>query len=744
MKNSVIWLCVLSAVVILPAKAAAVPRHDGLVVWSGAPARRWAAETYPLGTGRLGFMSFGGTKTEHIQFNEDTLWIGDESDTGAYQNFGDILITLNHSNPEDYRRCLDIRNAVQTITYRSGGVRYKREYFASYPHRVLVFRFTAEEKGALDAVIALKDAHNAKTVVEGKTLVARGNLAGFKYKHSKRPYKIALDYEARVLVKNEGGKCTAVGGRIILKGADSFTILVAAGTDFVNKRSQGWKGEHPHRRLVALLKSAAEIPYRSVLEAHVAEFRRLFDTFSLELGETDPALAAAPTAERLAAYRNGAKDPDLEELFFQFARYLMLSSSRPGGLPANLQGLWNNSNNPPWRCDFHSDVNIEMNYWFVDIANLSECFAPFADWLNSVNPVRAEETEKTFGSPGWLHHAENGPFGGSTWKWSKGDAAWMLQNLWDHYAFTLDRRYLESQVYPLMKSLCEFWTKQLKELPDGTLVVPDGYSPEHGPVEDGVSFDQQLVWNLFDDFRKASEILGKDEKLRQKVAAMQKRLLGPKIGRWGQLQEWRVDRDRPDDHHRHLSHMIAVHPGHQISPHTTPKLAEAAKVSMNARGDGGTGWSKAWKIAIWARLHDGDRAYKLLSEFVKKNVYPSLLGFHPPFQIDCNFGYAAGVCEMLLQSHMGFIEFLPALPKAWPEGSVRGIKARGAFVLDIEWAKGKLKRAVIRSLKGTTCRIYSRRPLIVSCGGKPVEVNRAGCIHSFPTHAGDSYLVMVK
>ena len=608
MKLSLTLRCALSVLLVapvFPVSARAASSESRFVVWSPAPARRWARDTYPLGNGRLGFMSFGDTKTEQIQFNEDTLWIGDEQDTGAYQNFGDIFIAFNHSKPEKYRRELNIRNAVQTITYRSGGIHYKRQYFASYPHRVLVFRFTADRKGALEAVISLKDAHNAKTVIQGKTLVVRGNLAGFTYRNSKRPYKIVLDYEARVRVLTEGGECREEEGRLLVKGADSFTLLVAAGTDFVNDRSKAWKGAPPHKRLVALLDSAARLPYESLLSAHVAEFRKLFDRLSLDVGETDPTLAASPTAERLAAYRKGTRDPDLEELLFQFARYLIISSSRKGGLPANLQGLWNNSNNPPWRCDFHSDVNIEMNYWFVDSANLSECFAPFPDWLNSVNAVRAEETLKTFGTPGWLHHAENGPFGGSTWKWSKGDAAWMLQNLWDHYAFTLDREYLQSRVYPLMKSLCGFWAHQLKELPDGTLVVPDGFSPEHGPVEDGVSFDQQLVWNLFDDFRKASEILGKDEEFRKKIESMQKRLLGPRIGRWGQLQEWMVDRDNPKDHHRHLSHLIAVHPGHQISPHTTPKLAEAARVSMNARGDGGTGWSKACKIAIWARLHDG-------------------------------------------------------------------------------------------------------------------------------------------
>jgi len=690
-----------------PANVSAPSVDSSSILWSSAPARKWPSETYPVGNGRLGFMAFGDTKTEHIQFNEDTLWIGDEKFTGAYQNFGDVFIDFGHRKPQNYRRQLDIRTGIETVTYTSGGVRYTREYFASYPARVLVFRFTADKPGAISAVVSLQDAHKAQTSVDGQTLVAAGNLTGYRFKGDREPYKIALDYEARVMVRNDGGTCTNDGGKITVKNADSLTIFLAAGTDFLPDRSKGWKGEHPHKRLVAQLATSSRTAYPELVSAHTKKFRSLMGTLSVDLGATDPALAAKPTAERLAAYKTGAKDPELEEMMFQFARYLLLSSSRKGGLPANLQGIWNNSNNPPWRCDFHSDVNIEMNYWFADVANLSECFTPYADWLASIHSVRAEETRKAFGTRGWLTHAENGPFGGSTWQWSKGDAAWMLQNLWDHYLFTLDKQYLETKAYPLMKSLCEFWVDHLKELPDGTLVSPNGYSPEHGPHEDGVSFDQQLVWNLFDDFQKASKVLGKDEAFRKKIAAMQKRLLGPKIGKWGQLQEWMVDRDNPKDKHRHLSHMIAVHPGHQISPRTAPKFAEAARVSMNARGDGATGWSKAWKISIWARLHDGDRAYKLLSEFLRNNVYPSLLGYHPPFH-------------------------------------VRGIQARGAFTLDIEWVNQKLRQATILSRKGSECRIYAESPVTITCDGKPVEIRKTGNIVSFSTTPGKKYLVVAK
>ncbi len=721
------------------------------VLWYTRSAQKWSEEALPLGNGRLGCMIFGGTDKEQIQFNEDTLWIGDETDTGAYQAFGDIIVELGHDHGEDYRRMLNLSNAVHTITYENKGIRYERECFASSGAGVIVCHFTADRPGAYDAKLSLQDSHEGTLTSSDKRLGIAGSLAGYVYKSGSgrgtkaNAYALALDYEAQMWVRHDGGAAAVQGSSIELTNVDSFTVFLAAGTDYVNQRERGWKGEHPHNRIEAQLNAASQRPYDTLLREHIQDYQSLYGRLTLDVGTAPTATGQLPTDQRLEAYQQMKPDPDLEELVFNYARYLMISSSRLGTMPANLQGLWNNSNEPPWRCDYHTDVNIEMNYWFVDQANLSECFQPLAEWVNSIREVRKAETKAAFNTRGWLTHAENGVFGGSTWKWSKGDAAWVAQNLWDHYAFTQDVDYLRTRAYPVMTELCEFWVDHLKQLPDGSLVSPDGFSPEHGPHEDGVSFDQQLVWDLFTNFLEASQTLGVDGDLQRKIASMKPHLLGPQIGKWGQLQEWMVDRDDPTDKHRHLSHLIAVHPGRQISPLTTPELAAAAKVSMNARGDGATGWSKAWKINIWARLHDGDRAYKLLSEQLRGNYYQNLFGFHPPFQIDGNFGYASGLCEMLLQSHMGQIHLLPSLPKAWPDGKIHGVRARGGFELDIDWQRGILTQAVIRSKQGQPCRIRVTDDIAVTISGRPVEVVRHDDQSiQFETDAGKTYLLTPK
>ncbi len=691
----------------------------------------WERNVYPIGNGRLGATLFGDPQREQIQFNEDSLWVGNEDNTGAYQPFGDVFVELNHGDFSEYRRELDISRAIHTVTYQSGGVKHTRTAFASHPAQVMVFRFAADKPGSLSGRITMGNVHELPITAENDTLILTGDTSEFFYWKlqtsdpkrllSDRKFasdqNIDLDLEARVRVLHDGGSLRTDGNAIAFDKCDTLTLLVSADTNYLNQRDQGWTGPHPRARVVQWLDAAARRPYDDLLAEHVADYQPLFKRLDLDLGTTPAGLLALPTAERVKRYseisNNGGVSPDrgLEALVYQFARYLMLSSSRPGhgALPANLQGLWLVNKRPPWRSDYHTDINLQMNYWLTGPSNLAECFIPLAEWIDSIREVRKEETRKVFGiERGWLMRSENGVFGGSTWHVQKGDSAWLCQSLWDHYAFTRDKEYLKRHAYPVMREISEFWMNHLKELPDGTLVAPKGRSPEHGPVDvDGVTYDQALCWDLFNNTIEASAILAVDEEMRKKLIDMRDRLLGPKIGRWGQLQEWMEDIDNPQENHRHNNHLIGVHPGRQIHPETTPEWAEGAKVSLVARGKGPTGWSKIWRACIAARLLDADLAYGHLSDVIAIKTYGNLWTTHPPFQIDCNFGYAAGVNEMLVQSHMGYIHLLPALPKAWQEGHVRGMRLRGGFELDMSWKDGKPTKVEIRNINNPdgTCKV---------------------------------------
>jgi len=770
-------LCVGSLCSLAKANPALGPARADRVLWSSKPAADWKQEAYPIGNGSFGTMLFGGVPNERVQFNADTLWIGDENYNGFYQAFGNLFVEQpSHESFTDYRRELDLPNGIQRTRYTSGGVTYTREAFASRPAGLVVIRLSADQPGAHTGQIRLTDEHEAKITASGNRIAAVGSLKGYKilpgkdngqlrHGHSAKDrnaelapyeYEIHLDYESQARVLNEGGTLEAGDGAISFNGCDSVTILLSGDTNFEMDRSRGWTGAYPHDELEKAMKSASAQGYDALLTAHLADYRALYDRFALDLGTTPPDALDLPTYERVLRVREGAADPDLEELLYQFARYLMIGCSRQGTAPANLQGLWNDLNRPPWRGDYHSDVNLQMNYWFVDQANLSDCFAPLAEWIHAVRDVKKEFTKKHFGNNtrGWALRAANGLFGGSCYLVSKGDAAWLAQNLWDHYAFTLDEEYLRNRAYPVMKELCEFWQDTLKELPDGPhkgkLASPDGFSPEHGPIEDGVSFDQQLVWDLFTNFIEASEVLGEDEAFRKQVADMRRRLLGPQVGNWGQLQEWMIDRDSRKGH-RHVSHMISIYPGRQISPQRTPEFAEAARVSLDARPAAkATGWGKMWRVSLWSRLGDGERAHKIINSWIKDHLPLNLLAEisrndGSAFQIDANFGYAAGVNELLLQSHLGYMELLPVLPKAWANGSVNGMKARGAFVIDMAWEESKLKQATILSGKGAVCRLKTSAPVMVMHKNSAVTVTKHddGSI-SFPTESGGSYRIGIR